>query len=135
MSGIVDPGNNYVFEVHQYIDSDSSGTSSTCISTTIGSQRLQAFTGWLRQKGKRAFLGEFAGARNATCYAALDDMLTYVDANTDVWLGWTYWSAGPWWDEYMFTLEPKNGQDRAQMPILQRHLPAVFRISLPIILR
>lgn len=135
MLGIVDSGNNYAVEVHQYLDSDGSGTSSTCISSTIGSQRLQAFTGWLRQNGKRGFLGEFAGARNATCYAALDDMLTYIDNNSDVWLGWTYWSAGPWWDEYMFTLEPKNGQDRPQMPILLTHLPAQFRISLPIISR
>lgn len=52
---IVDPANNYAFELHQYLyftiitrflfyykrylDSDSSGTSGTCVSATIGSER------------------------------------------------------------------------------------------------
>jgi endoglucanase len=123
MLAIVDSGNNFAFEVHQYLDSDSSGTSSTCVSATIGSQRLQAFTGWLRQNGKRGFLGEFAGAQNTTCFSALDDMLTYLDNNLDVWMGWTYWAAGPWWGNYMFSIEPINGQDQPQMAILAKHFP------------
>lgn len=54
-------------------------------------------------------------------------MLNYVEGNRDVWLGWTWWAAGPWWGEYQFTLEPKNlGQasqaDRAAMPLLRSHL-------------
>src|SRR5574341_175755 len=130
MLDITDSGNNYAFEVHQYLDSDGSGTSSTCVSSTIGSQRLQDFTMWLSQNGKRGFLGEFAGARNSTCYSALDDMLTYVDNNAGVWLGWTYWAAGPWWDEYMFTLEPVDGTDRPQMISLSKHLPAGWSVYL-----
>ncbi|MBI5531387.1 MAG: glycoside hydrolase family 5 protein [Deltaproteobacteria bacterium] len=122
MLDIVDPGNNYVFEVHQYLDSDSSGTSDQCVSTTIGSERLQGFTDWARTHGKQAFLGEFAGARNDTCYQAVDDMLSYFDQNRDVWMGWTWWAAGPWWGDYMFTLEPDNGADRPQMAILAPHL-------------
>ena len=140
MLTIVDPGNNYAFEVHQYLDSDSSGTSATCVSTTIGSQRLQAFTGWLRQNGKRGFLGEFAGAQNSTCYAALDDMLTFIDSNLDVWMGWTFWSAGPWWGDYMYSLEPSNGQDKPQMAILAKHFPSTVsptpsRVFLPLVMR
>ena len=54
-------------------------------------------------------------------------MLGYLDANSDVWMGWTFWSGGPWWGEYMFTLEPKNlGQadetDRPQLAVMQPHL-------------
>lgn len=124
MLGITDPGNNYAFEVHQYLDGDASGQSDQCMSTTIGSERLREFTGWLKQNGKRGFLGEFAGGRNATCYAALDNMLTYIDSNADVWLGWTYWAAGPWWGDYMFTLEPVNGTDRPQMVPLSKHVAA-----------
>ncbi len=123
MLGINDPGNNYAFEAHQYLDSDSSGTSATCVSATVGSERLAAFTNWLRQNGKRGFLGEFAGGRNDTCYAALDNMLSHIDSNSDVWLGWTYWAAGPWWGEYIFTLEPSGGTDRPQMVPLSNHLP------------
>jgi endoglucanase len=121
MIQISDPANNYAFEVHQYMDADASGTSPSCTSTTVGAEKLAGFTSWLRQNGKRGFLGEFAGGRNSTCYTALDTMLAHIDANADVWLGWTYWAAGPWWGEYDFTIEP-NGADRPQMAPLGRHL-------------
>ncbi|HIB99683.1 TPA: glycoside hydrolase family 5 protein, partial [Candidatus Poribacteria bacterium] len=45
-----------------------------------------------------------------------------IDDNTDVWLGWTYWAAGPWWGDYMFSIEPKIGEDRPQMVILEKHI-------------
>jgi len=40
MLSITDPSNNFAFEVHQYLDGDSSGQSATCVSSTIGSERL-----------------------------------------------------------------------------------------------
>ncbi len=120
MLQINDPGNNYAFEVHQYLDATAAGTSGTCVSTTIGSQRLAGFTSWLRSKGKRGFLGEFAGGANATCLTALDDMLKYVESNADVWLGWTFWSAGPWCGSGC--IEPINGQDEVRLKGLLPHL-------------
>jgi endoglucanase len=133
MLNIVDPAGNHAFEVHQYMDGDSSGTSDQCISPTIGSERLAAFTGWLREHGQRGFLGEFAGGRNDTCYAALDDMLAYINQNSDVWLGWTYWAAGPWWGDYQFTLEPVDGVDRPQMSVLQPYLFPRYQAYLPLV--
>ncbi|HEX2912692.1 MAG TPA: cellulase family glycosylhydrolase [Chloroflexia bacterium] len=127
MLGISDPANNYAFELHQYLDVDASGTFEKCVSGNIGSQRLQDFTQWLRQNHKRGFLGEFGSASNPTCHAALDDMLNYVEQNGDVWRGWTYWAAGPLWQNYLYSLEPLNGTDRPQMAILEKHLngPAI----------
>ncbi len=122
MLGVTDPGNNYAFEVHQYLDADSSGTSATCVSATIGSQRLQGFTNWLKQHKRRGFLGEFGAGASSTCLAALDDMLAHVHASPDVWLGWTYWAAGPWWGDYFMSLEPRNGAEAPQMAPLARHL-------------
>ncbi len=126
MLSITDPGNNFAFDVHQYLDGNFSGSSETCTSQTVGAEKLVDFTRWLRQNNRRGFLGEFGGGRNNTCYAALDNMLDYVDANRDVWLGWTYWAAGPWWGEYIFTIEPtgcpSNCTDRPQMTILREHL-------------
>jgi hypothetical protein len=128
MLNIVDPASNHVFEVHQYLDSDSSGTSTNIVNANIGVTRLSAFTSWLRANNKRGFLGEFAVANStigggATQIGdeALTNMLSYIAANSDVWEGWAWWAAGPWWGSYMFTLEPTNlgqpGQtDRAAMP-------------------
>lgn len=131
MRGVVDPAHHFAFEAHQYLDGDSSGTSSQIASSTIGSQRLANFTGWLRANGYQGFLGEFAVAGTTIGGGigdeVLDDMLGYIADNADVWLGWTWWAGGPWWGEYMFTLEPQflgepNETDRPQLAELQPHL-------------
>ncbi len=124
MDGVVDPAGNFAYELHQYLDADSSGTSPTCVGPSIGADRLVVVTDWLRQRGARGFLGEFAGSSDPTCLAALDQMLSFVEANDDVWIGWTYWAAGPWWGDDMFSLEPQGGMDRPQMAALAPHLPA-----------
>ncbi len=121
MANIRDPGNNWAIEVHQYLDGQAKGVAGDCASRTIGSERLRKFTEWAKQKGLKAFLGEFGGGRNDTCYAALDDMLTHVDQNRGVWIGWTYWAAGPWWGDYFSSLEPDGG-DRPQLPYLLKHI-------------
>ena len=79
-----------VFEVHQYLDTDGSGTSGDCVSSTIGVERVTAFTGWLEENGFKAFLGEFAGGANPTCTEALDGMLDYMDARPEQWMGWAW---------------------------------------------
>ncbi len=120
MLKIKDPGNNYAYEAHQYLDGNASGTGTDCSSSTIGSQRLAGFTSWLKANGKRGFLGEFGGGRGAVCLAALDDMLKHLEANSSVWLGWTFWAAGPWWGSDM--LEPVNGQDDVRLTMMLPHL-------------
>jgi endoglucanase len=118
MLKIYDRGHNVLFEAHQYLDSDSSGGGSTCVSTTIGRQRLTQWIGWLRQYGKKGILGEFAGTNNWTCNEAVKDMLKYMYSSADVLTGWVWWAGGPWWGDYQFTLDPKNGADRPQMSLL-----------------
>ena len=123
MLTIRDPRDRYAFEAHQYLDAGNSGTSNTCVSATVGSERIAAFADWLHAHGKRGFLGEFGVGRNATCYAALDDMLSRIDAHRDVWTGWTYWAAGAWWaSDYEFSIEPSAGSDAPQMATLLKHL-------------
>jgi endoglucanase len=122
MRGIVDPKNNSAFEVHQYMDSDHSGTSPNCVSATVGSESLKVFTQWLRDNKFQGFLGEWAGGRNDLCYQAIADLTSYLDANSDVWLGFAWWAAGPWWGDYIYALDPSNGVDRPQMAYLEPHL-------------
>ena len=57
MLTITDPANNFAFEVHQYLDT-AGGTNPACVSATIGSQRMQGLTAWLRANGRKAFLGD-----------------------------------------------------------------------------
>jgi aryl-phospho-beta-D-glucosidase BglC (GH1 family) len=74
--------------MHQYLDTDGSGTSEACVSSTIGQERVREATQWLKANGKRAILGETAGGANAQCIAALTGMLSYMASNSDVWTGW-----------------------------------------------
>jgi endoglucanase len=124
MAYLNDPGNNYAFEVHQYMDADSSGGSDTCVSTTIGAERLAPFTSWLHAEGKRGFLGEVGAGDNPTCVAAVSGALAHLEQNADVYLGWTAWAAGPWWGTSR-SLEPNGSVDKAQMDGLEAHLQCV----------
>lgn len=98
-----------VYEMHQYLDSDGSGTSETCVSTTIGVERVTAATTWLRENKKIGIIGEFAGGANADCETAVKGLLAYLAENNDVWLGALWWAAGPWWGNYIFSMEPSAG--------------------------
>jgi endoglucanase len=118
---INDPARKFAFEAHQYLDQDSSGTSPNCVAETVGVTRLEQFTQWLKQHHGRGFLGEFAGGANPLCLGALDGMLAYMRANPDVWLGWTYWAAGPWWGNYFFSVEPRAGAEAAQLSVLRKY--------------
>jgi endoglucanase len=124
MVDVVDPAKNLVFELHQYLDADSSGTNhEECVSATIGSQRLMAVTDWLREEGYRGLLGEFAGADNPMCKAAIEDMLTFMQANQDAWLGFTWWATGPWWGDYPYSIAPDGeGNPAPQMEWLLPYL-------------
>lgn len=122
MLGVVDPADNFIYEVHQYLDSNYSGTHKECRNETVGTNALKAFTDWLRQHNKRGFLGEFGAGSGSTCLVALDNMLKFIDDNNDVWSGWTYWAAGAWPPSYFTSVQPDNGADRPQMAVLLNHL-------------
>lgn len=119
-----DPLNNYMFEIHQYMDADASGGTSGIVSKTIGADRLADVTLWARQHGKKLFLGEFAAASDERSMEALDIMLKYVTDNSDVWKYAAWWGAGDRWMDYMFGLDPANYSlpaDKPQMKLLQKY--------------
>jgi endoglucanase len=113
MKQLTDPsdpsGSKIIYEMHQYLDSDGSGTTPNCVSASIGRERVSAATAWLRENGKKGILGEFAGGDNPTCKSAVGDMLAFLSEASDVWLGGLWWAAGPWWGNYIFNMEPPSG--------------------------
>ena len=130
-NGIKDPNNNFAFEVHQYLDSDGSGTHANVVSSTIGSSRLAAITQWAKNTGSKLFLGEFGVAQDATSLSAMNDMLSFMNKNSDVWQGGTDWAAGPWLGNNIYSIEPSglgtgHVTDKAQMGVLQNYAPGHF---------
>ena len=117
-----DPLDNFAIEVHQYADTDYSGTKSVCIDP----ERLRAImarvTAWAKQEKKRVFLGEFGVANSPECLAALR-VLGESMQDSEAWLGWAYWAAGAWWGKYPFSIHPVAGQEAAQLTVLRTFLP------------
>jgi endoglucanase len=121
MLNVVDPANNYIYEVHQYFNRDWTGTKPDCQSVDIGIRTLTPFTLWARENRKRGFLGEFGVGSSPTCLAALERVLKFMAENNDVWQGWTYWAGGRLWDtEYFTSIQPLKGKDRPQMSVLEK---------------
>ncbi|KAI0648710.1 endoglucanase [Trametes meyenii] len=106
---IKDPNNNVAIQMHQYLDSDGSGTSPTCVSSTIGAERLQAATQWLQQHNLKGFLGELGAGNNTQCVTAVTGALCEMQQAGGAWLGALWWAAGPWWGDYYQSIEPPNG--------------------------
>ena len=84
--------------MHQYLDSDGSGTSPTCVSSTIGAERLQAATQWLKDNNLKGFLGELGAGSNSACISAVQGALCSMQ-QSGVWIGALWWAAGPWWGD------------------------------------
>jgi endoglucanase len=136
-ANIFDPANNWAIEMHQYMDSDGSGTHSTINNNDpmTAVERLTAATQWLQQNHVRGFLGEFAvdnsiinknnpADPNTLGNEVLNNMFQYLQANSSAWIGWTWWGGGPWWaNNSLFHIDPVNGVDQNDMAVLQQYLP------------
>ncbi|KAJ3044168.1 hypothetical protein HDV00_002845 [Rhizophlyctis rosea] len=114
---ITDSKNNFAFEVHQYFDSDFSGSHTTCAYST---EQLDKFTNWLKSNNRKGFLGEWAGTTDSSCSKIFSAVPQYLASHSDVYIGHTFWAAGPWWGSAAtFPIEPVNGQDTALTKLIK----------------
>ena len=133
MAGFVDPGNNFAFEVHQYLDRRSAGDLQPAVAGK-GAKVLAPVTDWARSRGHKLFLGEFAFLDTPADIAEGRAMLDYVQRNRDVWIGWAWWAAGPWWGDYAFSVEPDGfnpPRDKPLMEVLRPYLAQAREQSRP----
>lgn len=119
---ISDPLNNFSYDIHQYLDHDGSGTHKDCLGPADSVATLSGLTAWLKANNRTAFLSEIGVTAEPAPCASLAAILQYLHANSAQWDGYTYWAAGPWWQDYIFGVEPKNGQDTPQMKTLIQNL-------------
>ncbi len=133
---ISDPANHFLYEAHEYFDSDESGSYAMSYDAelrrnanlaNIGPVRLAPFLSWCRSNNVTGYLGEY-GIPNSDprWLTVLDNFLIALDQ-----AGWhgTYWAAGEWWGNYPLSVQPLGNftVDRVQMPVLSAHLaPGAF---------
>lgn len=127
VNGIIDPCNNYVFEAHQYLDNNNSGSPPNApVVVGKGATALVAVTNFARAHGQKFMLGEFGLDYNQPqAFIEIDAMMNYMSTNRDVWMGFTYWAAGRLWSGYPFNCQPNVNNpagDAQQMPTLLTYI-------------
>ena len=106
----------YAIEVHQYLDSNFSGTSPVCVANaTLNDQiNFSQFTQWLQNNHVPVILGETGGGLNQVC---IDDMSTLYtnavqnpyreSAENGGFSAITYWGGGQaWGNSYFLGIQP-----------------------------
>jgi endoglucanase len=130
MLGVKDPLNRWAFEVHTYLDEDSSGTHPECTGAKEVASSFEALTNWLRANDKKAFLGEFGGSSRPECLEAIGTTVKMLGENSDVWLGWTYWAGGDWWSPTEpMNIQPHDGRDKPQLRVLVENMGPPSRMA------
>lgn len=109
-----------IINVHQYLDSDYSGTHDDCQQdlTTTGPNgfNLDAFVDYLTENQLQAAVTEFGAGRNASsCREPLQQFMTYLKDNASTikpygFVGWTAWASGHGWGDYNLRIKPTSYQ-------------------------
>ena len=130
LKNLVDPCDNMIFQAHVYFDWDASGNYSRSYDedgATIqtGVARLRPFVEWLKENGKRGFVGEYGVPDDDGRWLdILDSALKYLQENG---VNGTYWSAGPRWGDYKLAVQPTDNYtvDRPQLATLLKYKTTV----------
>jgi endoglucanase len=121
---INDPASKIIYEAHIYFDDDGSGSYDESYQAEgaypeIGFDRLMPFLNWLDANKNRGFIGEFGvPANDSRWLVVLENFLTVLEANE---IGGTCWAGGPWWGDYILSVEPDNGEDKPQISLLKKY--------------
>lgn len=117
-----DPKNNLVYEAHQYLDHDHSGTytnRSETFAANLGVERVKPWVEWLKANKLRGFLGEHGIPDfSPSSVVATDNLLAYLNANC---IPSTYWAAGPRWGDNHMAVDVETGKHRPQLAPLLKH--------------
>jgi len=107
MLGVKNPDGsttNLVFNVHQYLDADYSGTNPECAYNNV--DNFAALANWLRANKRQAFITETGGGNVVSCNTLLCQELDAINASPDVFIGVTVWAAGAFQPTYMLSTVP-----------------------------
>lgn len=118
---------NLIFDVHQYLDSDGSGTHTSC--TTNNVDAFNSLAEWLRTNERQAILTETGGGpSDSSCLKAVCEQLDVLNQYSDAYLGWTGWAAGMFASSYELSEVPtKNGNSWTDVPLVTQCIAGKFK--------
>jgi Cellulase (glycosyl hydrolase family 5) len=106
--------------VHNYFDSDQSGTHATVTSATVGAQYFAGIICWARLNSVKLWIGEYGAGNNDLAVQCLNNLAASFAVNSDVIEGVTIWGGGDFESSlqpggYALGVEPFNGADTPQL--------------------
>ncbi|KAK0376054.1 cellulase [Colletotrichum limetticola] len=97
---------NLIIDVHKYLDQDNSGTHRPCTTDNVESFRTVAE--FLRAKGRKGLVSETGASSDASCFTSFCAQNTFINQNSDVFIGLVGWAAGSFSTDYVLSLTPKK---------------------------
>ena len=106
---------NLIYDMHNYFDASNGGVTSECVSNKIAAGFTPPLA-WMRSNKRQAFVSELGGGGNAqSCVTDICAALDFLNENSDVYLGWTAWSAGAFPANYPLNVLEPSGEDTPLM--------------------
>ena len=115
--------NTAVFDIHQYFDSDNSGTHANCVTNHI-SDSFQPLQTWLKANNRQAILSESGGgSSDSSCLTDVCAALDFLNDNSAQFLGWVGWAAGSFQTSYVLSMVPNGATD---VPLMKQCFAGKF---------
>lgn len=113
MMGIQNPDgstDNLVLDIHKYLDEDNSGTHKECVTDNV--EDFKTVAKFLRDNGRKGLVSESGASTAASCLKAFCSQNNFINANSDVFVGFVGWAAGSFDASYVMGLTPtkQNGK-------------------------
>lgn len=114
LSGVTNPDGTItglILDVHKYLDIDNSGEHAECTTDNIA-DAFQLVADFLRQNGRQAMVSETGAGSTLSCFTDFCAQNTFLNQNSDVFLGYIAWAAGSFSSSYVLSLTPskQNGK-------------------------
>ncbi|ODN86830.1 hypothetical protein L198_07193 [Cryptococcus wingfieldii CBS 7118] len=117
-----------LIDAHIYLDSTSAGTGTEC--TRDGTDDLKLLATWLSANGRKAIISETGGGNTDSCKKYLGQELKYISDNSNLFTGFTIWSAGAFDSNYELSITPVDGVDNDLFnTAIKAYLPGYVSLS------
>ncbi|KAL1864617.1 hypothetical protein Daus18300_007634 [Diaporthe australafricana] len=97
---------NLLLDIHKYLDEDNSGTHETC--TTDNVDAFTTVADFLRSAGRKGIVSETGASSDSTCFTDFCSQNSFINQNSDVFVGLVGWGAGSFDTSYILSLTPSK---------------------------
>ena len=114
LSNVTNPNGSItglILDVHKYLDVDNSGEHAECTTDNVA-DAFQLVADFLRHNGRLAIVSETGAGSTSSCFTDFCAQNTFLNQNSDVFLGYIAWAAGSFSTSYVLSLTPtkQNGK-------------------------